>query len=214
MAERGGEIVYEPVDQPYGYREYSARDHEGGLWSFMKPLDTASLTDLLAEYERALRYTTELTADLTDDEIAWRPHEASSAIGWHLGHQAAVAHYLVRNLTAAEPEIEPALDRLFDSATPEAERGELPAAGRIVDYREAVAERVRFRLGAIDRGEVGAPTQLRAIAATLLVAVINHEYQHDTWIGEVRTEAHGKTLPPDPVSERLTVLDGYTVLAL
>jgi DNA-binding transcriptional MerR regulator len=34
----GAEIVYAPVDQPYGYREYSARDPEGGLWSFMKPL--------------------------------------------------------------------------------------------------------------------------------------------------------------------------------
>ncbi|MEZ5226622.1 MAG: MerR family transcriptional regulator [Acidimicrobiales bacterium] len=38
-SERGAEIVYPPVDQPYGYREYSARDHEGGLWSFMKALD-------------------------------------------------------------------------------------------------------------------------------------------------------------------------------
>ncbi|MEM9892355.1 MAG: MerR family transcriptional regulator [Actinomycetota bacterium] len=38
VVERGGEIVYEPTDQPYGYREYSARDHEGGFWSFMKPL--------------------------------------------------------------------------------------------------------------------------------------------------------------------------------
>jgi uncharacterized glyoxalase superfamily protein PhnB len=37
-AERGAGIVYEPVDQPYGYRKYSARDPEGGLWSFMKPL--------------------------------------------------------------------------------------------------------------------------------------------------------------------------------
>lgn len=36
---RGAEIVYAPVDQPYGYREYSARDPEGGLWSFMKPLE-------------------------------------------------------------------------------------------------------------------------------------------------------------------------------
>ena len=36
--ERGAEIVYAPVDQPYGYREYSARDPEGGLWSFMKAL--------------------------------------------------------------------------------------------------------------------------------------------------------------------------------
>jgi DNA-binding transcriptional MerR regulator len=36
--EAGAEIVYPPVDQPYGHREYSARDPEGGLWSFMKPL--------------------------------------------------------------------------------------------------------------------------------------------------------------------------------
>jgi DNA-binding transcriptional MerR regulator len=35
----GATIDYEPVDQPYGYREYSARDNEGGLWSFMKSLD-------------------------------------------------------------------------------------------------------------------------------------------------------------------------------
>jgi DNA-binding transcriptional MerR regulator/uncharacterized glyoxalase superfamily protein PhnB len=38
-SELGAHIEYEPVDQPYGYREYSARDCEGGLWSFMKPLD-------------------------------------------------------------------------------------------------------------------------------------------------------------------------------
>ena len=38
-AARGAVVVYEPVDQPYGYREYSARDLEGGLWSsFMKEL--------------------------------------------------------------------------------------------------------------------------------------------------------------------------------
>jgi DNA-binding transcriptional MerR regulator/uncharacterized glyoxalase superfamily protein PhnB len=37
--EQGAVVEYEPVDQSYGYREYSARDTEGGLWSFMKPLD-------------------------------------------------------------------------------------------------------------------------------------------------------------------------------
>jgi DNA-binding transcriptional MerR regulator len=34
----GAVIEYEPVDQPYGYREWSARDPEGGLWSFMAAL--------------------------------------------------------------------------------------------------------------------------------------------------------------------------------
>lgn len=37
-ASEGATISYEPVDQPYGYREYSAVDLEGHLWSFMKPL--------------------------------------------------------------------------------------------------------------------------------------------------------------------------------
>jgi len=35
----GATIVGEPVDQDYGYREYSALDCEGGLWSFMQPLE-------------------------------------------------------------------------------------------------------------------------------------------------------------------------------
>jgi len=37
--EQGATIRYAPVDQEYGYREYSAVDLEGHLWSFMKPLD-------------------------------------------------------------------------------------------------------------------------------------------------------------------------------
>jgi MerR family transcriptional regulator, thiopeptide resistance regulator len=39
--DEGAEIIYEPIDQPYGYREYSARDFEGHLWSFMRPIDRA-----------------------------------------------------------------------------------------------------------------------------------------------------------------------------
>lgn len=35
----GATLVYEPVDQAYGYREYSALDCEGGLWSFMQPIE-------------------------------------------------------------------------------------------------------------------------------------------------------------------------------
>ena len=38
-AEHGALIEYGPIDQPYGYREYSARDNEGHLWSFMTPID-------------------------------------------------------------------------------------------------------------------------------------------------------------------------------
>ena len=35
----GAEIAYEPADMPYGVREYGARDNEGGLWSFMQPIE-------------------------------------------------------------------------------------------------------------------------------------------------------------------------------
>lgn len=37
--QRGGSVVYPPTDQPYGFSEYGARDVEGVLWSFMRPLD-------------------------------------------------------------------------------------------------------------------------------------------------------------------------------
>lgn len=155
-----------------------------------------SLSDLLDEYDRALAYTATLVADLSDAELVWRPDDASSSIAWHLGHQAAVAHYMVRNLTAAEPRIDPEIDAVMDSATQVSDRGDLPDVERLMAYRATVAERVRFRVGNIDDGNVGAPAQLREIATTMLTAIINHEYQHSKWIGEVRVEAHGKTLPP------------------
>lgn len=188
----------------------------------LRPLDaddpsedivTTSLTELLGEYDRSLAYTAELWSDLSAEEVAWRPHENASAIGWHLGHQPAVAHFMVRNLTAAEPSPDPELDGLMDSATPEPDRGDLPDVGRLAAYRDAVAERVRFRISAIDDGNVGAPAQLRVIAHNLLVAVINHEYQHDKWIGEVRADAHGRDLPPPPVSPHLTIVDGYVMVS-
>ncbi len=38
----GAEIVYEPAEMPYGVLEYGVRDSEGGLWSFMQPLEEES----------------------------------------------------------------------------------------------------------------------------------------------------------------------------
>jgi uncharacterized glyoxalase superfamily protein PhnB len=35
----GADIIVEPMDQPYGIREYGARDPEGQLWYFQSPLD-------------------------------------------------------------------------------------------------------------------------------------------------------------------------------
>lgn len=171
-----------------------------------------ALVDLLGEYERALDYTESLWRDLTADEVCWRPHERASAIGWHLGHHAAVAHFMVRNLLAAEPSPDPGLDGLMDSATPESARGALPNLGRLADYRAAVSARVRDRVLQVDRGETGAPNQLRSIAATVVVAVINHEYQHDRWIEEVRTGPLGHAPPRSPTSPLLTREDGYLLI--
>lgn len=41
----GAEIAYEPRDMPYGVREYGVRDPEGGLWSFMQPIESTEETD-------------------------------------------------------------------------------------------------------------------------------------------------------------------------
>ncbi len=36
---RGAEIIAPPISQPYGLREYGARDPEGHLWYFQSPID-------------------------------------------------------------------------------------------------------------------------------------------------------------------------------
>ena len=182
-----------------------------------RPADTAGrdpigLAELLEEYDRALAHTDRLWTDLSESEVRWRPDERSSAIAWHVGHQPAVAHFLIRNLTAAEPRLDPELDALFDSATPEPERGALPDLDRLRRYRDELVSRVRFRIGEIAAGRSGAPDQLRAIAATVLTAVVNHEYQHDQWIAEVRRDQLGRSLPEPPASTRLRTVDGYLVL--
>ena len=170
------------------------------------------LRELLEEYDRALAYTDDLWRDLSPDEVVWRPRENFSGIGWHLGHQAHVAHFMVRNLTAAEPSPMPELDDVLDSANPERLRLPLPTPVRLGEFRDTVAERVHVRLEAIGAGAVGAPAQLTIVAQTLLVAIINHEYQHDKWIGEVRGGDLARPLPDGPASDRLQTVDGYLVV--
>lgn len=173
----------------------------------MKPI-----AELLREYDRARSYTDQLWRDLTPDELVWRPTEESSAIGWHLGHQAHVAHFMVRNLTAAEPSPDPELDGLMDSACPERFRGALPTVGRLTQFRDVVAERVYSRMGAIAAGQVGSPDQMAIVGGHLLTVLINHEYQHDQWIAEVRSQNLGHAIPDDPVTDTVRRVDGYLVL--
>ncbi|MET9444381.1 hypothetical protein [Streptomyces sp. NPDC006610] len=53
---------------------------------------------LLREYDRARAYTDDLRQDLAPDEVTGRPYKNSSAIGWHLGHRAHVAHFVIRHI--------------------------------------------------------------------------------------------------------------------
>ncbi|MGP3775401.1 hypothetical protein ACTWJ8_31730 [Streptomyces sp. SDT5-1] len=99
----------------------------------------------------------------------------------------------------------------MDSANPEKFRGALPTTERLAAFRGTVAERVHARIGDIAAGRVGAATQMNIVAAHLLTALINHEYQHDQWIGEVRADNLGHALPPDPDSDLLSRIDGYLV---
>ncbi len=124
--------------------------------------------------------------DLTPDEATWRPFENSSAIGWHLGHQAHVTHFLIRNLAAAKPSPDLELDGLMDSANPERSRGALPTVKRLTAFRDTAAETRPARIGDIVAGSVGAPAKLTVVGTHPLTALINHEYQHDQWISEVR----------------------------
>lgn len=170
-----------------------------------------SLANYLDEYAAAQAYSIALIDGLEADQVAWRPNENSSAIGWHLGHQAAVNHHMVRNLTAAEVTFNAEFDRVFDSATPEPGRGDLPSLPEIIEYRSSIAASTARIIDMIDRGDVGAPEQLRLIAGGMLQAIVNHEYQHAKWIGEVASTMTSSP-PATPRSERLSQVDGYYYL--
>ena len=175
------------------------------LTNYCLPMD---LPDLQAEARIARRYSEALIDDLSEDQALWRPNENSSAIGWHLGHQAAVNHFMVRNLTAAVPSINKDFDALFDSATVEQQRGELPPVGEILQFRAEVAEQTMATVQRIADGDVGAPEQLTQIAIGMVRAMINHEYQHAKWIGEVRHDLIGAEAPA-PESTNLRNVEGY-----
>jgi hypothetical protein len=174
-------------------------------------MSRTSLDELLNEYAAAQRYSLALVEGLDHSQVMWRPHSDSSAIAWHLGHQAAVNHYMVRNLTAAEASFNPKFDAVFDSATPEPMRGSLPTLEEILGYRRSIATSTRAVVERIADGDVGAPEQLALIADGLLRAVINHEYQHATWIREVRETMLGGAAP-SPESSRLVDVEGYWMI--
>ena len=171
------------------------------------------LAMLREEYELARRYTQSLYDDLSDAEAHWRPQENSSGIGWHLGHQGAVNHYLMRNLLDAEASLNPDFDALFDSANPESNRGALPPLADIVAYRDAIADRTYAGIDAIINGKRSPGQQLAHVLGPVLIGLIHHEYQHDQWIGEMRTRL-GYEVPDRVISQRAKQLEGYWVLPL
>lgn len=165
------------------------------------------------EYDLARRYTQRLYEDLSAAEVQWRPTPKSSGIAWHLGHQAAINHFLLRNLINAEPSLNPEFDALFDAANPEEQRGNLPPLTQIIAYREAIAQRTHAHLEALLSGTHPGTEQILHAIGPILVSLINHEYQHDCWVREVRTTlGHAK---PDPVlSSRVQQVGAYWVLRL
>jgi DinB superfamily len=169
------------------------------------------LAILREEYDLARRYTQSLYADLDEAEVQWRPAPKSSGIAWHLGHQAAVNHFLLRNLLAAEPSLNAQFDALFDAANPEENRGALPPLAEILAYREAVAHRTHGHLDALLTGGRPAAQQMAYVIGPLLVSLINHEYQHDCWVREMRALL-GRTQSDTVWSRRVQQVDGYWVL--
>jgi hypothetical protein len=172
---------------------------------------------LREEFDLALRYTQSLYEDLSDAEVQWRAAPHSSGIAWHLGHQAAVNHYLMRNLINAEASLNPQFDALFDSANPEEHRGNTPSLAEIVAYRHAIATRTYRHIDTILAGDQPAAHEaaqhVTRIIEPILISMINHEYQHDCWVREMRATL-GRDKPDTILSNRVRQVDGYWGLGL
>lgn len=174
-------------------------------------MSQSAIGTLLVEHAASQAYSLSLIQGLDTNQVNWRPNTSSSAIGWHLGHQAAVVHYLVRNLTAAEPSVDVDFDRLFDSATPERERGSLPPLKEILEYRVAINTHRDTILNRIADGAGSSPKQLAVVGKRMLLNLIDHEYQHAKWIEEVRNQFVADRVP-GPVSNLVDQTDGYWMI--
>lgn len=168
---------------------------------------------LRQQYDLARCYTASLYDDLSEVEAQWRPSPKSSSIAWHLGHQAAVNHFLLRNLIDAEQSPYPAFDPLFDSANPEENRGDLPALAEIISYRDAVAQRTHEYIERALAGNRPAANQLAQALGPILCSIINHEYQHDCWAREMRAMI-GRDKPDVVLSDLVRQVDGFWMLGL
>lgn len=174
-------------------------------------MSQTAIGSLLVEHAASQAYSLSLIQGLDPNQVNWRPNNNSSAIGWHLGHQAAVVHYLVRNLTAAEPSVDVSFDRLFDSATPEPERGSLPPLKEILEYRAAINTHKDTILNRIADDAGSSPKQLAVVGKRLLLSLIDHDYQHAKWIEEVRNQFLADRMP-GPVSNLVDQVDGYWMI--
>ena len=170
-----------------------------------------NLVMLRDEYDLARRYTQSLYADLPEAAVHWRPAPQSSGIGWHLGHQAAVNHFFMRNVLAAEPSLNPQFDALFDAVKPEEQRGTLPPLHAILTYREAIARHTHAHIEAVLAGTRPAAQQATYTLGALLVSLINHEYQHDCWVRQMRGLL-GRETPDVGFSRHVRQVDGYWML--
>jgi hypothetical protein len=84
----------------------------------------------------------------------------------------------------------------------------LPA---ILAYREAIARRTHAHIEAVLAGTRPAAQQATYALGALLVSLINHEYQHDCWVREMRAVL-GRETPDVVVSRAVCQVEGYWVL--
>jgi len=162
-------------------------------------IDTARRDEYDADIARAESLLTAITRAVAGDDAASAPLAAIAAQVPVYTGLVATAQTANRQATVPQPL---GIAYLNEASTLE----------RLTTFRETVSQRVHARMNDIAGGRVAAPDQLSLVATHLLAALINHEYQHDQWISEVRSADLGRPLPPDPDTDRLTRLDGYLVL--
>jgi hypothetical protein len=141
------------------------------------------------------------------EEVSWRPTPDSSAIGWHLGRARRSLHAG----TSAPPTSPGPAHALMDSASlnPAAETCQLD---QLAAFRRGRSTRIHALDDCHRRSRCRrTPRSNRTVGRHLLTLLINHEYQHDRWIGEVRSDLPRTAAGPSGAC--LTLVDNYLTLA-
>ena len=164
-----------------------------GVWQYLAVMATTPLAELVRRSILQRELALKVVADLTDEQLSWRPAPTAHSIGWTLWHIARADDNAQRDLTGQATSIWTeggyrerwgfSSDRMNKMEDADAAAMPMPAKGDLLGYVRAVFAATDAALSAIDDARFGEEIESeffgrRATVGEIIVAPLSHDGRH------------------------------------